>query len=297
MLVQKSAMPYDVVMEWSLREVRVFVIAADAGSFTDAAARLFISQAAVSRTIANLERGLGVQLLRRIPTGCVPTVAGQQLLPAARRMIAEADRFTEFARSRRPVLRLGYAWAALGVHTARLQREWARAFPEIDLELLRLAELDEGLASGECDAVISRRSLDVRRFTTTVIGREERRVAIAADDEEWGRRRALKLDEIASRVVAIDERYGTTDAGLFDGHGTPALAPTRNVDEWLDLIAAGRAVGITAEATSHHHQRDGVRFLRIADAVGVSVLIGWRQGDPPAGLDHLVDLARHLYAP
>ena len=56
-------------MEWDLRELRFFVTAADAGSFTEAAERLYVSQAAVSRTIASLERSVGETLLRRIPRG------------------------------------------------------------------------------------------------------------------------------------------------------------------------------------------------------------------------------------
>lgn len=82
-------------MDWSLRELRFFVTAADAGSFTDAAAQLYVSQAAVSRTIAGLEKTVGVRLLRRVPRGCELTSTGQQVLPHARRVLSEAERFTD----------------------------------------------------------------------------------------------------------------------------------------------------------------------------------------------------------
>src|SRR5690606_36529434 len=124
-------------MRWGLRELRFFVTAVEHGSFTEAAAELDVSQAAVSRTIAGLEQSVGDRLLRRVPRGCEPTSLGQQALPYARRVLAEADRFAEFLQSRHGVLRLGYAWAALGEHTAPLQREWARRHPGTELQLER----------------------------------------------------------------------------------------------------------------------------------------------------------------
>jgi len=94
-------------MDWSLRELRFFVAAAEAGSFTEAAAQLYVSQAAVSRTIAGLEKAVGDTLLRRVPRGCELTSTGQLVLPPARRVLAEAERFTEFLTTRHGVLRLG----------------------------------------------------------------------------------------------------------------------------------------------------------------------------------------------
>lgn len=63
----------------------VFAAAADQGSFSEAAAELHVSQAAVSRTIGGLEKSIGGKLLRRVPRGCELTPTGQQILPQARR--------------------------------------------------------------------------------------------------------------------------------------------------------------------------------------------------------------------
>ncbi len=82
-----------------------------------------MSQAAVSRTVAALEKVVGDRLLLRVWRGCELTSTGQQVLPHARRVLAEAGSFTEFLVTRHGVLRMGYAWAALGRHTARLQRD------------------------------------------------------------------------------------------------------------------------------------------------------------------------------
>ena len=284
-------------MEWSLRELRFFVAAAEAGSFTDAAARLHVSQAAVSRTIAGLEKTVGDTLLRRVPRGCELTSTGQQVLPQARQVLSQAEKFTEFLSTRHGVLRLGYAWAALGLHTARLQKEWARRHGAIELELVRHNSPSAGLAEGLCDVAIVRRPVDERRFDSVVVGLERRLAAFASDDPEWSRRRLLSMAEIAERTVIIDPRVGTTSGELWSGSNQPArFIESTDVDGWLDAIAGGRGVGTTAEATAHHHPRPGVTYRPIKDGPRIPVRLAWWRGNRPAGLEELVDAVTRLYA-
>ena len=285
-------------MDWTLRELRCFVTAADAGSFTEAAAQLHVSQAAVSRTIASLERTVGEALLRRIPRGCELTPTGQQVLPQARRLLAEAERFGDFLASRHGTLRLGYAWAALGKHSAALQRQWARDHESVDLELVKHNSPTAGLAEGLCDVAVVRIPVDEARFDSTVVGLERRVVAYAADDPEWSRRRQLSLAEIAHRTVIIDPRAGTTNTQLWLGAPhTPRFIETGDVDAWLDAIAAGRGVGITAEATAHHHARPGIAFRPIKDGSRIPVRLAWWHDHVPAGLGELVNDVTRLYGP
>ncbi|TJY70805.1 LysR family transcriptional regulator [Arthrobacter sp. CAU 1506] len=284
-------------MEWSLRELRFFLTAAEAGSFTEAAAQLHVSQAAVSRTIAALEKTAGDRLLRRVPRGCELTSTGQQLLPQARRVLSEADRFSEFLTSRHRILRLGYAWAALGRHTTRLQRDWAKQHDSIDLDLVRHNSPTAGLAEGLCDVAIVRRPADEKRFDSLVVGLERRLVAFASDDPHWSRRRQLSMAEIADRTVIIDPRVGTTSGELWTGADhPPRFLESTDVDNWLDAIAAGRGVGTTAEATAHHHVRPGVSYRPIKDGPRIAVRLAWRRDDRPNGLEDLVDAVTRLYA-
>lgn len=283
-------------MDWTIRDLRFFVTAAEAGSFTEAAAQLFVSQAAVSRTIAGFEHQVGERLLRRNVHGCELTGAGAQILPRARRVLAEAERFGQFLSQRQASLRLGYAWAALGVHTTPLQREWASRCPGIDLELLRHNSPTSGLAEGACDAAIVRRAVDPAHFDSVIVGLERRLVAFAADDPQWARRRRLSMAELAERTVIIDPRVGATDPTLWAGsERQPRFIESGDVDSWLDAIAGGRGVGTTAEATAHHHARPGISFREVKDGPRIAVRIAWRRGEQPAGLRELVDLATGLY--
>ena len=285
-------------MDWNLRELRYFVTAAEEGSFTDAAARLFVSQAAVSRTIAGLEKSVGERLLRRVPRGCELTSTGQQVLPQARKVLAEAVRFTRFLDSRHGVLRLGYAWAALGRHTARLQRDWDRGHEAIELQLVRQNLPTSGLAEGLCDVAVMRGPADARRFDSVVVGLERRVVAFASDDAQWVRRRQVSMAEVAQRTVVIEPRAGTTNSHLWSGGAgqQPTFIKTTDVDSWLDSIAAGRGVGTTAEATAHHHPRPGVTYRPIKDGPRIEVRLVWWRDEPPGGLSDLVDAVTRLYA-
>ncbi|ALG09836.1 LysR family transcriptional regulator [Kibdelosporangium phytohabitans] len=284
-------------MDWSLRELRFFVTAAESGSFTDAATQLHVSQAAVSRTIAGLEKTVGDKLLWRVSRGCELTSTGQQVLPHARRVLSEAERFTEFLTLRQGILRLGYAWAALGKHTARLQRSWGQRHDAIDLQLARHNSPTAGLAEGLCDVAIVRIPVDQKRFDSVVVGLERRLVAFASDDAQWSRRRQLSMAEIAGRTVIIDPRVGTTSSQLWSGaEHPPRFIESTDVDSWLDAIAAGRGVGTTAEATAHHHPRPGVTYRPIKDGPRIPVRLAWWRDNRLNGLRDLVDTVTQLYA-
>lgn len=283
-------------MDFDIRSLRVFATAADAGSFTDAAADLGVSQASVSRTVAALEKAVGDRVLRRTPHGCELTPTGQRLLPQARRVLSAVDRFTELARSQHRVLRIGYAWASLGKHTTALLRAWPSIRPDLDLEFVRKSTPTSGLLEGHCDVAVLRVPVEERGVDTVVVGLERRVAAFASDDALWRRRRSLSLAEIAERDVIIDSKVGTTNSALWEGTGlSPRFVRTNAIDAWLDAIAAGRGVGTTSEATAAHHARRDVLFRPIKDGPKIPVRLAWWRDNRPPGLDELIDAATRLY--
>src|SRR6516225_8573153 len=74
-----------------LRHLRCFAAVADAGTFTRAAERLFLSQPTLSQQIHRLEQIVGTPLLHRRRDGLRLTAAGTVLLQAARDVLAAAD--------------------------------------------------------------------------------------------------------------------------------------------------------------------------------------------------------------
>ncbi|MEQ8966296.1 MAG: LysR family transcriptional regulator [Azospirillaceae bacterium] len=119
--------------------MRAFVEVARAGGFTEAARRLGVSTSAVSRHVAELERLLGVALLRRTTRHVAPTEAGARYLARAGSILDEiAALHAEIAEQEStPRGRLKItAPPAIGRDLiAPLAIDFAEAHPEIALEL------------------------------------------------------------------------------------------------------------------------------------------------------------------
>ncbi|KOG33043.1 LysR family transcriptional regulator [Streptomyces resistomycificus] len=136
-----------------LDTVRTFVVAADAGQFQEAAAELAVTQQAVSKRIAALERSLGVRLFTRTARGAELTIDGQAFLSHAREMLRVAERAVASVRPGRRPLRVDVI-ASRGA-VSGLMRGFHRAYPEIELDVVWLFDIEKAVAairSGEIDA-------------------------------------------------------------------------------------------------------------------------------------------------
>src|SRR5215212_511283 len=74
-----------------LTAMRVFIEVADRHSLTQAAERMNLSRAMVSRYVASLEEWLGVRLLHRTTRRISLSDAGEEALPRCRRMLQMSD--------------------------------------------------------------------------------------------------------------------------------------------------------------------------------------------------------------
>lgn len=281
-------------MDVELRQLRCLVAIVDEGSFTDAAIALGVSQAAASRTLASLERALGVRLLHRTSRELTLTAAGTRVTAQARRVLGEVKALVGEAASGHTSVRIGYAWSALGRHTAAFQRRWAREHPQTELHLVRVNSATAGLAEGACDLAVVRRPVDDRRFESVIIGLEQRLCAMAADDA-LARRRSIRLSDLTARTLLVDRRTGTTGPELWPEGNRPAIEETHDVDDWLNVIASGRCVGITAESTAHQYARPGIVYRPVKDAEPIAVRLAWWRTDQHPAAHAAVELLTALY--
>ena len=281
-------------MDLELRHLRCLVAIVDAGTFTDAAIDLGISQAAVSRNLQALEQVLGVRLLHRTSRNVTPTTAGVHALAQARQVLAAADNLVAEATTGHTRLRIGHPWSAMGRHTREFQRRWAERYPDVELQLIRTNSATGGLAEGLCDIAVLRTLAGGRRFASAAVGEERRYCALAADDP-WASRRSIRLDEIPQRTLLIDRRTGTTTPDLWPAAAQPHIQETRDIDDWLAIIAAGGGVGITPEGTTAQYRRDGVVFRPLRDASPVTVTVSWRRHDPHPSTHAAIALLAELY--
>ena len=135
--------------------MRTFVAAADAGQFQHAAADLSVTQQAVSKRIAALERDLGVRLFTRTARGAQLTIDGQAFLPHARELLRAEQRATDSVQPGRRALRVDVINRRIA--PAALLRGFHRAHPGIDLDVVTLGDSGAdaaiaAVASGTIDA-------------------------------------------------------------------------------------------------------------------------------------------------
>ena len=228
------------------------------------------------------------------PANSAPTTAGVHALAQARQVLAAADNLVAEATTGHTQLRIGHAWAAMGRHTREFQRRWAAQYPDVELQLIRSNSATSGLAEGLCDIAVMRIPADARRFESAVVGHEQRYCALAADDP-WARRRSLRLGELADRTVLVDRRTGTTTPELWPADARPEIRETREVDDWLVVVAAGEAVGVTAEGTTVQYRREGIVFRPLRDAPPIAVRVIWRRHDPHPSTHAAIAMLAELY--
>ena len=123
-----------------LRAMEAYVMVVEAGSFSAAARRLGVGQPAVSKTIAQLEERLALQLLLRSTRGLTPTEAGQTFFEHAKRAIEEADEAELSAKGAGAGLsgrlRVGGAVTFVRLHIVPKLGAFMARHPDLDIDLV-----------------------------------------------------------------------------------------------------------------------------------------------------------------
>ncbi len=145
--------------------MRTFVAVVDGGRFQEAAADLSITQQAVSKRIAALEKDLGVRLFTRGARGARLTIDGQAFLPHARDLLQSEERAAASVRPGSRALRIDVIGRRLA--PAGLLRGFHRAHPETALDVVTLFDADAAIAavrSGTIDASFRAVTLPARQL-------------------------------------------------------------------------------------------------------------------------------------
>lgn len=140
-----------------LNELAAFAIVASERSFTRAAAKLGVSQSALSHTIRRLEQRLELQLLARTTKSVAPTAAGAALLQDLSPALEQITRALDKAQSirHRPAghLRLVMSRSAAAMVLLPRLTDFAEAYPDIVLDVVTVTGPMD-LVAGEFDAGI-----------------------------------------------------------------------------------------------------------------------------------------------
>jgi DNA-binding transcriptional LysR family regulator len=141
-----------------LRQLESIVAIADCGGFSAAADRLHVSQPALSRTVRLAEEALGTRVFDRDTRSVSLTPAGAELLPIARRIVAEfrdsMGELSQFMEGRRGRVRVSALPSMAQTVVVDAMARFNAAHPEVEF-LLRVDSADDVLR------LIESRDIDV----------------------------------------------------------------------------------------------------------------------------------------
>lgn len=142
-------------LDWE--KLRLFDCVADAGSFTEAARRLHMSQPALSRQIQALEAKVGAKLFHRHARGLAMTHEGEQLHTATHDMSETLERARSSIDTSRSKpsgeLRLSTTVSFGSTWLARQMGDFLDRYPDITVTMI-LGDHDVDLAKREADCAI-----------------------------------------------------------------------------------------------------------------------------------------------
>lgn len=191
-----------------LRQLRYFVAAADALSFSDAAKTVNIAQSTLSQQIRQLEDELGVRLFERSTHAISLTEAGRELLPAALRTLHDAgecaDRISDLRQLRTGELNIGVTYSFSPILTETLL-EFMKLYPRIKLNIFYkpMAELMELLGRRRVDFVLAFRPSKSPADVESHILFQNRLAAVVGLSHPLAARDKVTLAELARYELAL----------------------------------------------------------------------------------------------
>lgn len=124
----------------SFHNLAAFVAVAQERSFTRAAAKLGVSQSALSQTIRNLEARVGIRLLTRTTRSVAPTEAGERLLqgvaPRFEEIDAELDALSKLRDKPAGTIRITSTENAANAILRPVLRRFLPHYPDIRVEIV-----------------------------------------------------------------------------------------------------------------------------------------------------------------
>jgi DNA-binding transcriptional LysR family regulator len=238
----------------TLLQLTSFVAVVDQGGFTAASRRLGLSQPAVSRAVATLEKELGLPLLRRSRDGLSLTDAGSVALTHAREAVRHLTLMRTEVAALAGEITGTLSLASLPSVTATLVapqlRVFAERYPAVTIRLLEGSEEEvrDWLDQGAADAGVI--SLPARGLETAVLGDQDMVAIVPAAHR-------LAASNQVSYVELAKEPFVRSTGGCADvftpvarreGVDFDVAFEAREMSAVLEIVRAGLGVSIMPSA-------------------------------------------------
>jgi DNA-binding transcriptional LysR family regulator len=232
-----------------LRDLRVFSAVAEFGSMGKAAARLAVSQPAVSKAIAAMEHTLGVPLLDRTPQGVEPTIYGRALLKWSNAFLddlRQGVREIEYlADPTAGEVRIGTSEPLAGGLVAAVIHRLARQYPRLGFDVLpvRAPPLQyHDLRERTVDLVLGRmaNAAAADDDLNVEVLFEDPLFVVAGSASKWARRRRIKAAELVNEAWCLPAHEGLVRSHVMEAFRARGLdIPRQTVGSTsIQLISA-----------------------------------------------------------
>jgi len=293
-----------------LRHLRYFAAVAEAGAFSGAAARVGITQPALSRQVHDLETELGVALFERGGRHVRLTAYGEALLPRCRDVLAAAAALGEHARAMRGgqvgILRVCATPQTIQSLVAPFLVRYLKSRPGVEVRLLEEAGLrlpgvvERGDAHLGIGILPAGPNLEARPLFAGRV------LAVVSRTHRFRRRPSVEVTELRAEPMLLLRRgFGTRD--VFDGACRMAGVRPRIALESGDpqslvaLAEANRGVAIVPSTVLFSGRRvHAAPLLDSGRSLGFWGSIFWdaRRHLPPyaaAFVEEMAAYTRHTY--
>jgi DNA-binding transcriptional LysR family regulator len=253
----------------TLRQLELFLAVSRARSFRKAAARVALSQSALSQQVKALEEELGLRVFDRLGRTIATTEAGRLLETHVQRILAALEGAREAMAELRGVargtLRLG-ASTTPGIYVLpRLLGRFTARHPGIELVLSigNTREIEERVRTAEVDLGIVGGHLAGYRETCVEARVADRLVLVVPPGHRWAGRRAIAPERLADERLLLREDGSATRRLIeraLDGAGVEMSrvlelghteAIKQGVRAGLGVALVSRCAVVTEVATGH----------------------------------------------
>lgn len=280
-------------------------MAAEEANISHAAARLNVSQPAVSRQIKDLEEELGVALFDREHNGLSLTDAGKTALVQARELLRQssalADSMRAFARQDQLVsVKVGFLPTALPGFLAEGMRRFNRKYQNVCVQIFEMSptEQETALRSGEIDlALIGDPCPDIVRDFKVKTVRKTEMAIVVPDDHRLATRKAANLAELGDDnfLTLHEDHFPDRPEMMADMFSRAGINPrvtikAKGLSELLGLVGGGAGVAI-APADLKQLPHSGVVFLKMTKPkLPLQFSAAWRKNGDVSAVEALVEL-------
>ena len=275
-----------------LRQLRYLDAVARRRSFTQAALDLHVAQSALSQQVAQLERELGVELLRRTTRRVEVTEAGELVLARARRALAEADGVRADLDALQGLIlgtvRFGGVPQVGAVHPVALIADFTQAHPGVAITVRDdvASTLLGQLRSGDLDlvlALVDPADLDGLDGVRLL---DEELVVIAPLDHALARVTRVRVERLATEaLVTYGAGSALSDTLLALVPGGRVVAEANDLETVRELTARGLGVTLMPRSVAESHaERLTIRPLSPRQTLPAALV--WRAGERPTPAAH-----------